>query len=128
MSLGSTAPSGSGVLDVPTNDITRGSAGSSGNNNISSSHSSSGGGSSTSENQKPKGSNVTEGGFDSSAPNASFNGDVGGKNDPGRLAETAMAKSAAESGAAGGDNTVTSKSGLTKEGAGYEALGGDAPA
>jgi len=116
---------------VPTSDITRGSAGS-GNNSSSGgssgSYASATGGQPSSENQKPKGANITEGGFDSSAPNASFNGDVGGKNDPGRLAETAMAKSAAESGAAGGDNTVTSKSGLTKEGAGYEALGGDAPA
>ena len=71
---------------------------------------------------------MTEGGFDSSAPNASFNNDIGGKNDPGRLAEQTMAKSAAESGAAGGENSVTDKSGLTKEGVGYEALGGDAPA
>jgi len=123
-------------LDVPTSDVTRGSAGSGGNNSSSGggsggssgSYASATGGQPSSENQKPKGANITEGGFDSSAPNASFNGDVGGKNDPGRLAETAMARSAAESGAAGGDNTVTSKSGLTKEGAGYEALGGDAPA
>ncbi|KAF2733928.1 hypothetical protein EJ04DRAFT_577243 [Polyplosphaeria fusca] len=36
---------------------------------------------------KPKGKNLTEGGFDDSAPNASFNQDIGGKNDPGRVAE-----------------------------------------
>ncbi|KAK4506721.1 hypothetical protein PRZ48_000454 [Zasmidium cellare] len=34
----------------------------------------------------PKGKNIQEGGFDSSAPNASFNSDVGSKNDPGRAA------------------------------------------
>lgn len=34
----------------------------------------------------PKGDNLQEGGFDSSAPNASFNTDVGGKKDPGRVA------------------------------------------
>jgi len=121
------------MLDVPTSDVTRGSAGSGSNSNnsgggSSGSYASAAGGQPSSENQKPKGANVTEGGFDGSAPNASFNGDVGGKNDPGRLAEQAMAKSAAESGAAGGDNTVTAKSGLTKDGVGYEALGGDAPA
>jgi hypothetical protein len=36
---------------------------------------------------RPHGKNLTEGGFDSSAPNASFNQEIGGKNDPGRLAE-----------------------------------------
>lgn len=35
---------------------------------------------------KPKGKNITEGGFDSDAPNASFNTDIGGKDDPGRVA------------------------------------------
>ena len=36
----------------------------------------------------PKGRNLTEGGFESDdSKNASFNGDIGGKNDPGRLAE-----------------------------------------
>lgn len=136
VSLGSTAPSGSGELDVPHSGNTGGSAAGSGNSNSSSgsnssssgSYASATGGQPSSENQKPKGDNVTEGGFDSSAPNASFNNDIGGKNDPGRVAEQGMARSAAESGAAVGDNTVTSKSGLTKEGAGYEALGGDAPA
>jgi len=38
------------------------------------------------ENERPKGTNITEGGFDSSAPNASFNSEIGGKNDPGRAA------------------------------------------
>ena len=37
---------------------------------------------------KPKGKNITEGGFDSSAPNASFNNtEIGSKKDPGRVAE-----------------------------------------
>lgn len=38
------------------------------------------------DNFAPKGKNIQEGGFDSSAPNASFNTDIGGKNDPGRVA------------------------------------------
>ena len=36
-------------------------------------------------NLQPKGKNITEGGFDSDAPNASFTQDIGGKNDPGRV-------------------------------------------
>jgi len=43
-------------------------------------------GSSTGGSDKPHGKNITEGGFDSDAPNASFNQDVGGKNDPARVA------------------------------------------
>jgi hypothetical protein len=35
---------------------------------------------------KPKGQNLQEGGFDPNAPNASFNTDIGSKNDPGRAA------------------------------------------
>ncbi|KAK3673452.1 hypothetical protein LTR78_006686 [Recurvomyces mirabilis] len=38
------------------------------------------------ENSRPKGANISEGGFDSDAPNASFTDDIGGKNDPGRAA------------------------------------------
>lgn len=38
------------------------------------------------EQLKPKGKNVTEGGFDENAPNASFNAEIGGKKDPGRAA------------------------------------------
>lgn len=38
----------------------------------------------------PHGKSIQEGGFDSSAPNASFTTDIGGKNDPGRLAENQM--------------------------------------
>ncbi|OCL01974.1 hypothetical protein AOQ84DRAFT_349862 [Glonium stellatum] len=36
---------------------------------------------------KPHGKNITEGGFDSNAPNASFNQEIGTDKDPGRLAE-----------------------------------------
>jgi hypothetical protein len=36
--------------------------------------------------QKPKGKDLHEGGFDSSAPNASFRTDIGSKRDPGRVA------------------------------------------
>ncbi|KAL2357259.1 hypothetical protein BJ546DRAFT_967370 [Cryomyces antarcticus] len=51
---------------------------------------------------KPKGKNIHEGGFDSDAPNASFNQDIGGKSDPGRLAEKGMQLHTAESGAGSG--------------------------
>ncbi len=43
-------------------------------------------GSSESAAPQPKGKNITEGGFDSEAPNASFGTDIGGENDPGRAA------------------------------------------
>lgn len=40
------------------------------------------------QNGKPKGKNITEGGFDDDpSKNASFTSDIGDKNDPGRLAE-----------------------------------------
>ncbi|KAI4842892.1 hypothetical protein E4T44_07054 [Aureobasidium sp. EXF-8845] len=42
----------------------------------------------------PHGKNITEGGFDGTAPNASFNSDIGGENDPGRKALRDMQKSA----------------------------------
>ncbi|GAB7365758.1 hypothetical protein MBLNU230_g7093t1 [Neophaeotheca triangularis] len=38
------------------------------------------------DNFQPHGKNITEGGFDSNAPNASFTTDIGGKNDPSRVA------------------------------------------
>jgi len=44
----------------------------------------------------PHGKNITEGGFDSDAPNASFNNDIGGKNDPGRAALGEFQKTNAE--------------------------------
>ncbi|KAF2262859.1 hypothetical protein CC78DRAFT_569490 [Lojkania enalia] len=60
---------------------------------------------------KPKGKNITEGGFDSSNPNASFNNDIGGKNDPGRVAEHQFQKEAAQSAydAAGGPRQTGSQ-------------------
>jgi hypothetical protein len=51
---------------------------------------------------RPHGRDITEGGFDDSAPNASFNQDIGGKNDPGRLAEQQFAKSNARNAATAG--------------------------
>jgi len=51
---------------------------------------------------KPHGKDITEGGFDDSAPNASFNQDIGGKNDPGRLAEQQFAASNARNAATAG--------------------------
>ncbi|EMC99189.1 hypothetical protein BAUCODRAFT_146165 [Baudoinia panamericana UAMH 10762] len=58
---------------------------------------------------KPKGANLKEGGFSSDDPNASFDTDIGGKNDPGRAALGAMeARDAAPSGGAGArDQKVT---------------------
>ncbi|KAF2725869.1 hypothetical protein K431DRAFT_259616 [Polychaeton citri CBS 116435] len=38
------------------------------------------------QDEQPHGKNLREGGFDDSAPNASYNADIGGKNDPGRVA------------------------------------------
>lgn len=44
-------------------------------------------------NTKPKGKNITEGGFDDDAgKNASFTSDIGDENDPGRAAESAFQK------------------------------------
>ncbi|GIZ40577.1 hypothetical protein CKM354_000391000 [Cercospora kikuchii] len=51
---------------------------------------------------QPKGQNLQEGGFDSGAPNASFTTDIGGKNDPGRVAlNAAQEKNVPSSGGAG---------------------------
>jgi len=73
----------------------------------------------------PKGKNLSEGGFDSDdSKNASFNSDIGGKDDPGRLAENTFSQqNAGFSNSAGvplqkgdvGDNT-------------YDALGSDTSA
>lgn len=50
-------------------------------------------------NQKPKGKNLTEGGFESSdRNNASFNSEIGSKQDPGRAAENKFQRHVAESG------------------------------
>ena len=63
---------------------------------------------------KPKGQNITEGGFDSSAPNASFNSDIGGKNDPGRAALQDLQRADAQ---AGGDaGAGPRQSGVTNDG------------
>lgn len=53
---------------------------------------------------KPKGKNLTEGGFDDDdvSKNASFNSDIGDENDPGRAAENKFARENAESGADAG--------------------------
>ena len=48
---------------------------------------------------KPHGKNITEGGADfDNAPNASFNNEIGGENDPGRVAEHKIQRELAESG------------------------------
>ncbi|KAI9845153.1 MAG: hypothetical protein M1837_005038 [Sclerophora amabilis] len=47
---------------------------------------------------KPKGKNLTEGGFSSDDPNASFNSEIGSKDDPSRLAEANFQRREAESG------------------------------
>ncbi|KAJ5833867.1 hypothetical protein N7474_002178 [Penicillium riverlandense] len=50
-------------------------------------------------NQKPKGKNLTEGGFESTdRNNASFNSEIGSKQDPGRAAEQKFQRHVAESG------------------------------
>jgi len=74
---------------------------------------------------KPKGANLKEGGFDSDAKNASFDSDIGDKNDPGRLAEN---KFAAASGVGGANtmgsvsgNASTRQTGVTNDGQ-YDAL------
>ncbi|KAF2710000.1 hypothetical protein K504DRAFT_466445 [Pleomassaria siparia CBS 279.74] len=52
---------------------------------------------------KPKGKNITEGGFDSDGPNASFNNaEIGSKKDPGRVAEAKFGLENARSGADAG--------------------------
>lgn len=54
------------------------------------------------EQQKPKGQNVKEGGFDGSAPNASFNTAIGTNKDPGRAALEGFQKSNADAVSGGG--------------------------
>lgn len=77
---------------------------------------------------KPKGQNITEGGFDSDAPNASFNNDVGGANDPGRVAELEFAQRSAREGIDSGySNATQGKSGGTDKG-GFEKLSDDTEA
>jgi len=70
---------------------------------------------------RPHGRDITEGGFDDDAPNASFNQDIGGKNDPGRLAEQKFQKDNARNAAAAGfeggreENEVGSFDALSEE-------------
>jgi len=64
------------------------------------------------DNFQPKGKNLTEGGFDSDGPNASFITDIGGKNDPGRAALNAMeASNVPSAGGAGPRETQVSGDG-----------------
>ncbi|KAF1350631.1 hypothetical protein BDV97DRAFT_350001 [Delphinella strobiligena] len=69
----------------------------------------------------PHGRNITEGGFDSDGPNASFNNDIGGKNDPGRAALAGLQKSNAEFVTDAGQ--ANKKKGTP--GNSFDALGGD---
>ncbi|GAB7353751.1 hypothetical protein MBLNU459_g4144t1 [Dothideomycetes sp. NU459] len=75
----------------------------------------------------PAGKNLTEGGFDSDGPNASFGavGEVGGRKDPGRAALGEMLKSNAGSGASAGGGPRQSE--VIDDGR-FDALGGDASA
>lgn len=72
----------------------------------------------------PKGKNLTEGGFDGDAKNASFNQDIGGKNDPGRLAEQKFQKENADTAGIAG---MPKQQGVTGENT-YDTLGGDTSA
>jgi len=72
----------------------------------------------------PKGKNLTEGGFESDdSKNASFNSDIGSKNDPGRLAEEKIQRENAD---AAGDAAMPRQKGMSGDNE-YDALGGDAP-
>ncbi|KAI9717679.1 MAG: hypothetical protein M1812_004624 [Candelaria pacifica] len=74
---------------------------------------------------KPKGKNITEGGFDDDpSKNASFTSDIGDKNDPGRAAENKMQREVAESGPDAGGSGPRQK-GLTKDGQ-FDVLGDEA--
>jgi hypothetical protein len=67
----------------------------------------------------PHGKNITEGRFDGSAPNASFNGDIGGRNDPGRKALGDMQRNALQ---AAGDAGGPRQQGVTDDGQ-FDVLG-----
>ena len=70
---------------------------------------------------KPKGKNITEGGFDSNPDNnASFTSDIGDENDPGRAAENKFQRQTMESGADAGGSGPRQKE-LTKDGQ-YDVL------
>lgn len=73
----------------------------------------------------PKGNNLTEGGFsDGDVKNASFNNEIGTKNDPGRLAEEKFQRQNAD---AAGDAGMPRQEGVTGENT-YDSLGGDTSA
>ncbi|KAL9108227.1 MAG: hypothetical protein Q9227_006965 [Pyrenula ochraceoflavens] len=69
--------------------------------------------------QRPKGSNITEGGFDEDAPNASYTTEIGTDQDPGRMGVGNAQRRVAESGAdAGGPR----QGGLAGGQGGFETL------
>ena len=74
----------------------------------------------------PKGKNLTEGGFSDSEGknNTSFNGEIGGRDDPGRLAEERFEKSNAEG--AGGVGMPRQMGGVGDNA--FDVIGGDAAA
>lgn len=67
----------------------------------------------TSGAQHPHGKNISEGNIDASAPNASFNTDIGGKNDPGRQAVNDLARNAQQS---AGDAGLPKQKGVSNDG------------
>lgn len=70
---------------------------------------------------KPKGRNITEGGFDSDdSKNASFNAEIGTENDPGRAAELKLQKENA--GAAGDAGSGPRQKGIQNDRWTYETL------
>ncbi len=70
---------------------------------------------------KPKGRNITEGGFDSDdSKNASWNADIGTEDDPGRAAELKLQRENAQ--AAGDAGSGPRQKGIQKDGVGYETL------
>jgi len=75
------------------------------------------------ENSRPKGQNITEGGFDPNLPNASRNTDIGSKNDPGRagLQDLQNANTPFAGGAGPSESEITN---TTK----YDALDGETQA
>lgn len=73
----------------------------------------------------PKGQNLHEGGFESyDSKNASFNSEIGGKNDPGRLAEQKFQRDNAEG---SGDAGFPRQKGVSGDNT-YDTLGGDTSA
>jgi hypothetical protein len=73
----------------------------------------------------PKGKNLTEGGFtDSDGKNASFNGQIGRKNDPGRLAEEKFVRDNANASESAGMPLQGGDTGYNS----FDALGGETSA